>query len=257
MINGLVKKSKLMMPLVSGLLFRCLTHLSSSPFFWSKDMAERRMFAKTIIDSDAFLDMPLSTQALYFHLSMRADDDGFINNAKKIQRMLGCADDDLKILLSKNFIIPFETGVCVIKHWKIHNLIQKDRYKPTVYVEHKEQLSLKNNNVYTMDTVCIQDVSKVEAQVSIGKASLGKVKTTYDQDFETFYSAYPRKVAKDKAYESWKKKKPRLDDVMYALSWQIDSTDWTKENGKYIPHPATYLNQGRWKDEEPVEGVPF
>jgi hypothetical protein len=135
------------------------------------------MFAKTIIDSDAFLDMPLSSQALYFHLSMRADDDGFINNAKKIQRMLGCADDDLKILLAKNFIIPFETGVCVIKHWKIHNLIQKDRYKPTVYLEHKQQLSLKNNNVYTMDTQCIQDVSKVEPQVSIGKVSQGKEST--------------------------------------------------------------------------------
>lgn len=137
-------------------------------------MAERRMFAKTIIDSDAFLDMPLSTQALYFHLSMRADDDGFINNAKKIQRMIGCADDDLKILLAKNFIIPFESGVCVIKHWRIHNLIQKDRYKPTVYGELKSKLSLKDNNVYTLNGQCIHDVSKVETQVSIGKDSLGK-----------------------------------------------------------------------------------
>lgn len=137
-------------------------------------MAERRMFAKTIIDSDAFLDMPLSTQALYFHLSMRADDDGFINNAKKIQRMLGCADDDLKILLAKNFVIPFETGVCVIKHWKVHNYIQKDRYKETVYIEEKQKLSLKDNDVYTMDTQCIQDVSNLEAQVRLGKVSLGK-----------------------------------------------------------------------------------
>ena len=149
-------------------------------------MAERRMFAKTIIDSDAFLDMPLSTQALYFHLSMRADDDGFINNAKKIQRTLGCTDDDMKILLAKNFVIPFETGVCVIKHWKIHNLIQKDRYKPTVYVEHKDKLSLKNNNVYTLDTECIQDVSSLEPQVSIGKDSQGKKskqKTSLPDDF--------------------------------------------------------------------------
>ncbi|HFM7009733.1 TPA: hypothetical protein ACG9XD_003061, partial [Enterococcus faecium] len=89
------------------------------------------MFAKTIIDSDAFLDMPLSTQALYFHLSMRADDDGFINNPKKIQRMVGCGDDDLKLLMVKRFILVFESGVIVIKHWKIHNYIQKDRYKPT------------------------------------------------------------------------------------------------------------------------------
>ena len=95
-------------------------------------MAERRMFAKTIIDSDAFLDMPLSTQALYFHLSMRADDDGFINNPKKIQRMIGCSDDDLKLLMAKSFINAFESGIIVIKHWRLHNSICKDRCKPTV-----------------------------------------------------------------------------------------------------------------------------
>ena len=96
-------------------------------------MAGRRMFAKTIIDSDIFLDMPLSTQALYFHLSMRADDDGFINNSKKIQRMIGCGDDDLKLLIAKKFLIPFESGVVVIKHWRIHNYIQNDRYTETNY----------------------------------------------------------------------------------------------------------------------------
>jgi hypothetical protein len=88
-------------------------------------MAERRMFAKIIIDSDAFLDMPLSTQALYFHLSMRADDDGFINNPKKIQRTIGATDDDFKLLIAKHFVIPFDSGVVVIKHWKIHNYIQR------------------------------------------------------------------------------------------------------------------------------------
>jgi hypothetical protein len=98
-------------------------------------MAERRMFAKTIIDSDAFLDMPLSTQSLYFHLSMRADDDGFNNNPKKVQRMIGASDDDLKILIMKKFIIPFDNGIIVIKHWKIHNYIQKDRYRETIYQE--------------------------------------------------------------------------------------------------------------------------
>jgi len=185
-------------------------------------MAERRMFAKTIIDSDAFLDMPLSTQALYFHLSMRADDDGFINNAKKIQRMLGCNDDDLKILLSKNFIIPFETGVCVIKHWKIHNLIQKDRYKPTVYSEHKSKLSLKNNNVYTMDTVCIQDVSKLEPQVSIGKVSQGKEKTYLPSDFTV--SERVIKWANEKGYRDLNK---HLDNfILVAQSNNYKYTDW-------------------------------
>ena len=141
-------------------------------------MAERRMFAKTIIDSDAFLDMPLSTQALYFHLSMRADDDGFINNPKKIQRMVGAADDDLKVLIAKNFIIPFESGIVVIKHWRIHNYLQSDRYKPTVYTEEKSRLTLKENKAYTltdgMYTPCIQDVSKMDTQYSIGKDSLDK-----------------------------------------------------------------------------------
>ena len=90
------------------------------------------MFAKRIIDSDAFLDMPLSTQSLYFRLSMRADDEGFINNPKRIQRMIGASDDDCKLLIAKGFILVFETGVIVIKHWKIHNYIQKDRFKPTI-----------------------------------------------------------------------------------------------------------------------------
>lgn len=148
-------------------------------------MAERRMFAKTIIDSDAFLDMPLSSQALYFHLSMRADDDGFINNPKKIQRMVNCSDDDMKILFAKCFVIPFESGIVVIKHWKINNYIQNDRYKPTLYQEEKKQLKVKDNGAYATGadyiqenpdvyTECIQDVSKVDTQVRIGKDSLDK-----------------------------------------------------------------------------------
>jgi len=138
-------------------------------------MAERRMFAKTIIDSDAFLDMPLSTQALYFHLSMRADDDGFINNPKKIQRMIGASDDDLRVLIAKRFIIAFETGVVVIKHWRIHNYIQSDRYTETVYQEEKAALTLKENKAYSfLDTECIQDGYSLEPQDSIGKDRLGK-----------------------------------------------------------------------------------
>ena len=113
-------------------------------------LAERRMFAKTIIDSDAFLDMPLSSQTLYFHLSMRADDDGFINNPKKIQRMVGCADDDLKLLIAKNFIIPFESGIVVIKHWRIHNYIRGDRKKATVYPEEMSMLVEKDNGAYSL-----------------------------------------------------------------------------------------------------------
>ena len=136
-------------------------------------MAERRMFAKTIIDSDAFLDMPLSTQALYFHLSMRADDEGFINNPKKVQRMIGASEDDLKLLIAKNFIIPFESGIVVIKHWKIHNYIRGDRLKETVYQEERALLEVKDNNAYT---TCLSDVSQgtTNGQHRLGKDRLGK-----------------------------------------------------------------------------------
>lgn len=134
-------------------------------------MAERRMFAKTIIDSDSFLDMPHSTQLLYFHLSMRADDDGFINNPKNIMRMIGCKDDDMSVLITKKFIIPFESGIVVIKHWKIHNYIAKDRYKETKYKKEKEMLQLDENNSYT---TCIQPVYKMDTQVRLGKVSIGK-----------------------------------------------------------------------------------
>lgn len=139
-------------------------------------MAERRMFAKTIIDSDAFLDMPLSAQALYFHLSMRADDDGFVNNPKKVQRMVGASDDDCKLLVMKRFILTFESGIIVIKHWKIHNYIQKDRYKETVYLQEKSTLALNENKAYTE---CIQNGYNVDTQVSI---ELGKDSIEIEKD---------------------------------------------------------------------------
>jgi len=135
-------------------------------------MAERRMFTKKITESDAFLDMALSTQALYFHLSMGADDDGFVNSPKKTSRMIGASDDELKILFAKKFIIGFDSGIIVIKHWKMHNYIQKDRYKPTTHHDEMAILGIKDNNVYTMDTDCIQDVRL--GKVRLGKDSQGK-----------------------------------------------------------------------------------
>lgn len=183
-------------------------------------MAERRMFAKTIIDSDAFLDMPLSTQSLYFHLSMRADDDGFINNAKKIQRMLGCTDDDFKILLGKNFVIPFENGVCVIKHWRIHNLIQKDRYKPTVYGELKDKLSLKNNNVYSTEEPCIQNVSKVETQVRLGKDSQGQESLEQDSKVKKATRLPEDWIAPIEFIDFCKKERPDLNPQYIAETFK-------------------------------------
>ena len=130
------------------------------------------MFSLKIVDTDAFLDMPQSSRLLYYDLSMRADDDGFVSNPKKIMRMTGSGDDDIKVLVSKKFIIPFDSGICVIKHWKIHNYIQKDRYSVTTYLEEKKQLKLKENGSYTK---CVQNVSKLDTQVRLGKDRLGKV----------------------------------------------------------------------------------
>ena len=133
-------------------------------------MAERRMMSKKIIHNDAFLDMPTSTQNLYFHLLLEADDDGFVGSPKRIQRSIGASDDDVRLLLAKKFILLFESGVIVIKHWRIHNYIQNDRYNPTTYTEEKSKLGIKKNNVYTMDTDCIHRIGKDR----LGKDRLGK-----------------------------------------------------------------------------------
>ena len=144
-------------------------------------MAERRMFAKTIVTSDSFLDMPPTARCLYFTLAMFADDDGFVNNPKSIMRQVGSSVDDMNILIAKKFVLVFESGVIVIKHWKIHNYIQSDRYHPTKYQDEKSQLSLDENKAYTqLDTPCIQDVSKADTQVRLGKSKdrLGKDSTS-------------------------------------------------------------------------------
>ena len=210
-------------------------------------MAERRMFAKTIIDSDMFLDMPLSTQALYFHLSMRADDDGFINNPRKIQRMIGASDDDLKVLVMKRFILPFDSGVVVIKHWKIHNYIRNDRYKETVYQDEKSQLLLKENGAYTeLATIGIpdgnQDGYQMETQVRLGKDSLGKVSVGEDKEEAEppkpkrhKYGMYEQVLLTDEDYEKLKAEFPHdYSERIARLDEYIAST-----GKKYKNHLAT------------------
>lgn len=141
------------------------------------------MFAKTIIDSDAFLEMPMSAQLLYFHMSMRGDDDGFINKPKAIMRMCGCHEDDMKLLFAKKFIIPFESGVVAIKHWKIHNYIRKDMYTETKYKEEKAMLEMDENNAYRLSCAdrvtgslqtCDEPVPVSSTQDRLGKDRLGQ-----------------------------------------------------------------------------------
>lgn len=245
-------------------------------------MAERRMFAKTIIDSDQFLDLPLSTQALYFHLSMRADDDGFVNNPKKIQRTIGATEEDLNLLNNKAFIIPFESGIVVISHWKIHNYIQKDRYKPTIYEAEKNQLERSTNGMYTK---CIQDVSETDTQVSIGKVSIGKVSEgeanahacesesegkpvensnesnelpphqsdTYKaaRVFKDIWEAYPphRRGSRSEALNVFKETYSPGVDLLNALSIFKASDEWQKENGRFVPALSKWLDSRAWESD--------
>lgn len=115
-------------------------------------MAQKRMFTMKIVDSDAFLDMPVSAQLLYFHLGMRADDDGFVDRPKRIMKDIGVNEDDLKILIAKKFILTFDNGLLVIKHWRMHNTLSKNRYHETQYLEEKRMLLLKNNGAYSLTT---------------------------------------------------------------------------------------------------------
>lgn len=198
-------------------------------------MAERRMFAKTIIDSDAFLDMPLSAQALYFHLSMRADDDGFINNPKKIQRMVGASDDDCKLLIMKRFIITFESGVIVIKHWKIHNYIRNDRYKPTIYEEEKSQLVEKENKAYTERlNIGIPDGYQMDTQVRLGKdrLELGEDSVEEEEPKPNRNRFVPPTLEEVKAYCAERKNgvdAERFVNYYTANGWQVGKNkmkDW-------------------------------
>ena len=129
-------------------------------------MANRRMFSLDVVDTDKFLDLPISSQALYFHLGMRADDDGFISSPKRVITIIGAKLDDLKLLIAKGFIIAFDDGIIVIRHWKQNNYIQNDRHKSTIYQNQLETLTI-NNGAYDVDTQCIQNVSKAYPQYSI------------------------------------------------------------------------------------------
>lgn len=148
-------------------------------------MAQKRMFDKTIVDSDDFLEMPMSSQVLYFHLNMRADDDGFVNNWKSIMKLIGAKEDDLKILIAKQFIIPFQSGVLVIKHWKIHNYIRKDTYNETKYQDEKSLLITNESKEYEFKDEKKSLVDDPLTQYSIDKNRIDKIsidKNIYSRD---------------------------------------------------------------------------
>lgn len=148
-------------------------------------MASKRMFTMKIVDSDAFLDMPLSTQCLYFHLNMRADDDGFIDNPKRVMKIVGASQDDLKLLTAKRFILAFESGVMVIKHWRMHNTLSQSRYHATQYVDEKSMLKLKENGSYSLENGTeIDDEKLIEMSKRQCRRTKDEQKTNADIDLD-------------------------------------------------------------------------
>jgi hypothetical protein len=205
-------------------------------------MAEKRMFAKTIIDSDAFIDMPVSSRLLYYDLGMRADDDGFVNSPKKIMRMIGATDDDIKLLIAKKFIIPFESGVVVIKHWRINNYLRGDRYKGTTYTKEKSLLQIDDKGAYTLN-----GIPKIESGIPVGIPSVNPDKVSIDKNiyahFNLFWERYPKKLAKINPDEKL------FNLILEKLELYKQSEAWLKDGGQFIPYPATWLNGRRWEDE--------
>lgn len=208
-------------------------------------MAERRMFAKTIVLSDAFLDMPLSARCLYFTLGMLADDDGFVNSPKSIMRQVGASVDDMNLLLAKKFILAFDSGIIVIKHWRIHNYIQKDRYKESKYVEEKASLMIDQNGAYTE---CIQDVSIPDTQVRLGKDRdrivLGEIKeedAPPPKSTRHKYGSYQNVLLTDEEYQKLQTEFPHdYTERIERLSEYIAST-----GKKYKSHLATIRSWAR------------
>lgn len=221
------------------------------------------MFSTRIIDSDAFLEMPLSTQALYFHLSMRADDDGFLNNAKRIMDMIKANQNDYDLLLAKSFIIQFPDGICVIKHWRINNYIRKDRYHETVYTEEKELLTVKKNGVYSLNSrdsdVGIPECNHAETESRVEKNRVVESRqepvTAFnaEQAWIDTFALYPKKSSAVMAKQVWMDKllgvieSNRKDVAMliyHATKMYLD--DYNKnnpddENHKYIPKYSDWL----------------
>lgn len=216
-------------------------------------MAQKRMFSLKIIDTDLFIEMPQSTRLLYYELCMRADDDGFVASPNKIRKITGCSEDDYKILMAKQYIIPFESGICVIKHWRIHNLIRVDRYSETEYKQEKSMLA-DNNGKYELGTQNVIPIGNQRCtQVRVGKVREDKISIDIDKEttFEQFWNCYPKKISKKDAIKAWNKIQlvdVLFEKIMVGLTNAIKSVDWVKDGGKYIPHPATWLNGERWND---------
>lgn len=225
-------------------------------------MAERRMFAKQIVLSDAFLDLPATARCLYFTLAMSADDDGFVNAPKSVMRLCGSSQDDMRVLIGKEFLISFDSGVVVIKHWKAHNYIPKDRYKPTACLAEKAQVELGSDGiyrlVYRMDTDCIQSVYTVDTDCiqsvytgkdrlgkdSIGKDSIEKKRTRFAppslNDILEYCSEKGISIDGEAFIDYYSQQDWKLSNGNKMKNWQSAVNNW-------------YRRQEEWKSKKKVK----
>lgn len=213
-------------------------------------MANKRMFSKQITTSDAFVDMPISSQLLYFHLNMEADDDGFVSNPKRITKIIGANDDDLKILIAKRFLLAFKSGVVVIKHWLLHNAVRKDMYKETQYLEEKGMLQIKDNLVYTevRNESVTSPLHRLD-QDRLDKDRLDKETVASDK---LIYGEFKNVKLKEDEYNKLKENigENKTKQLIEELSGYIAS-----KGKKYSNHYATILNWNRRKSQSVANGL--
>lgn len=218
-------------------------------------MAQKRMFNMKIVDSDAFLDMPLSTQCLYFHLNMRADDDGFVGNPRRIVRLISANDDDLKLLLTKKFILAFESGVIVIKHWRIHNTISSNAYNETSYLGEKAMLLLKDNKSYSLnDGLPIDDsalIARRNEQAEIAKCKKNAKKMLPDKIREDKSSEDKEEISEERNTLTGIKKESEEDASLprFRRPTLEEVTDYCEErnNGVDPQRFISYYESVGWK----------
>lgn len=236
-------------------------------------MAGKRMFSNKITDDDNFTSLSSSAQALYFHLNQSADDDGFNNQVSLAMHKAHASVDDLKVLMAKSYIIRFESGVIVIKHWRLHNTLRKDRYTPTTFQEELRCLGIKDNGAYTLNLddgcrlVATDKYSKEKNSVLENNNSIDSAESiepeveqtasnkTIEVEFEELWKLYPRKVGKAKAltyYKKARKKDTTFEEVKQGILNYCAEIKKKKTELRYVKHGSTWFNNQGWKDEYDV-----
>lgn len=206
-------------------------------------MAQKRMFDKSVIRRDDFIEMPDSTQNLYFHLSMDADDDGFVDNWKSLMRMTGKKEDDLKLLIAKNFVIPFDTGVIVIKHWRMNNYLRKDRYTETKYLYEKSHLTVENNEEYSVGIPVVDTDKNSIEENSIDKCSLEEFqKPTISELEEYLKEKNYNNISAEKFFNYYKSKNWMLGKTKMS-DWKSVIEIWHSNEFKNQEPLPEYANK--------------